>query len=90
MIPSGVEIYLALEPIDMRFYAEHIVMRSCVARRAARPERTVPTTPHNHGPVRDGRSAASNLSGARKRPRRRAGGSTESIASSFAVGSART
>ena len=35
MIPSGVEIYIALEPIDMRLYAEHIVMRSCAPREAA-------------------------------------------------------
>ncbi len=34
MIPSGVEIYVALEPVDMRLYAERIVMRSwSVARR---------------------------------------------------------
>jgi hypothetical protein len=34
MIHSGGEIYIALEPIDTRCYAEHTVMRSCVAREA--------------------------------------------------------
>ena len=47
-------------------------------------------TPHNHARFRGDRSEARSLSGARKRPRRSASGSTASMASSFAVGSART
>jgi hypothetical protein len=46
------------------------------------------SAPHHHRRLRGGRSDASSLSGARKRPRRRVGGRTDSMASSFAVGSA--
>ena len=38
MIPTGVQIFVALEPIDLRYYAEHIVMRSCASREAAQLE----------------------------------------------------
>ena len=31
MIPQGVQVFVALEAIDMRLFAEHVVMRSWVA-----------------------------------------------------------
>ena len=33
MIPRGVEVYVGLEPIDLRCYAESSVMRSRVGQR---------------------------------------------------------
>ena len=75
---------------DMGNYAEHSVMRSWAPQRSIPRERSTMTASHNHVPLREGRNEASSLSGARKRPRLSAGGRTLSMASSFAVGSART
>ena len=82
-------IYVAAEAIDLRKYAARVVMRSCTPRRPSSERETTAAGPHNQGLVREGRSEAISLSAARKRPRRRPGGSTASMASSFAVGSAR-
>ena len=90
MIPSGVQVFVALEPIDMRCYAERGVMRSWAWRGAPHRGKSLKRTPHNQRVAREGRSEASSLSGARKRPRRSVGGSMASIVSSFSVGSTRT
>jgi hypothetical protein len=39
VIPSGVQVFVALEPIDMRCYAEPIVMRSLSMRLTTAPVR---------------------------------------------------
>jgi hypothetical protein len=89
-LPPSVRIYLATTEVDMRRYAESSIMPSreeCWCRHRGE---TSGRTPHNHEPGREGCSEASSLSGARKRPRLKAGGSTASMALSFSVGSART
>jgi hypothetical protein len=83
-------LLVAVAPVDFRRYAEFTVMRSRDGLGYARPGEDGRSTPHNQGPFREGRSDASSLSGARNRPRRSPGGRTASMASSFAVGSART
>jgi hypothetical protein len=80
-------ILVAIEAIDGRKYAPSINMRSrgLPTRRAGHFER--PWTAHN-GRYCFGRSMASSLSGGRKRPRRKAGGTKDAMASNFSVGSA--
>jgi len=41
MIPSGVEIFVGLTPIDLRCYAEFDVMRSRIASSAISPSWTL-------------------------------------------------
>jgi len=89
-LSPATRVFVALSPVDMRNYAEHSVMRSWAPQRSVPRETSTSTTSHNHVPLREGRSEASSLSGAWKRPRLSAGGTTLSMASSFAVGSART
>ena len=90
MLPADVPIWVALGPVDLRCYAELGVMRSCGRAARQSEEANGAAAPHNHDPCREGRSEAISLSGARNRPRRSAGGSIASMASSLAVGSART
>ncbi len=80
---------LLARSLEFGFYAERTVMRSCERNGAPARGEDGRTTPHNQRPFRVGLSDSSSLSGARKRPRRRFGGSTFSMASSFALGSAR-
>ena len=88
--PEGqVRVHLYGQPADMRNYAELCVMRSWTRWRPHHEGEAAELTPHNHE-VFGVRSEAMRLSGARKRPRRKVGGNKAPIASSFAVGSART
>jgi hypothetical protein len=85
-ITPQMRILVAVDPVDDRKHAPSIDMRSCA----------VPT--HKIGHARGlgrcitryglGRGIASNLSGGRKRPRRKVGGTKEAMASSFSVESA--
>ena len=86
-ITAQMRVLVAIEPVDGRNYAPSIDMRSC------------PASAHKTGRLRHlerrintryyfGRSMASNLSGGRKRPRRKVGGTEDAIVSSFSVGSA--
>ena len=86
-ITPQMRILVAIEAVDGRKYAPSIDMRS---RAGADPQNRPlarPRTAHN-GRYCLGRSMASNLSGGRKRPRRKVGGTKDAMASSFSVGSA--
>jgi hypothetical protein len=88
-ITPQMRILVAVESVDFRKYAPSMVMRSCgVATLQNWPFCKVRTA-HN-GRYFLGRSMASNLSGGRKRPRRKVGGTKEAMASSFSAGSALT
>jgi hypothetical protein len=86
-ITPQMRILVAVDPVDGRKYAPSIDMRSCA----------LPTNKTGHARGLGQRitrftvwseALRATLSGGRKRPRRKVGGTKEAMASSFSVGSA--
>jgi hypothetical protein len=86
-ITPQMHVLVAVEPVDLRKYAPSIDMRSWSTDALAKSSVERFWTAHNwdYGLAR---SRVSNLSGGRKRPRRKVGGTKDAMASSFSVGSA--
>ena len=86
-ITPQMRILVAIEAVDGRKYAPSIDMRSGAVPTPQNRPFARSRTAHK-GTYCLGRSMASNLSGGRKRPRRKVGGTKDAMASSFSVGSA--